>query len=160
MVFLFNFKAMKTKRYLLLVSIMSSFSFVNMNAQGLEKYQWEYRILLLKDTRPNTDALLEQLEKLDSNSGALVDRDLKIFILTNEILTINGKKSEISASKIIKEYRLKHFKGVVLIGKDSGLKMKEPFVVAPEKIFALIDGMPMRKAEMRMNRIKENGPKP
>ena len=40
------------------------------------------------------------------------------------------------------------FTGIVLIGKDGGVKMKKEFQVDPKTVFTLIDGMPMRRAEM------------
>jgi hypothetical protein len=44
------------------------------------------------------------------------------------------------------------FSGVVLIGKDGGVKLRNDYVVAPQKILDLIDGMPMRRAEIMKNR--------
>lgn len=41
---------------------------------------------------------------------------------------------------------------VVLIGKDGGEKLRRTAVVAPEELFALVDAMPMRRAEMRGRR--------
>ena len=42
-----------------------------------------------------------------------------------------------------------NFQGVLLIGKDGGIKLKKPFIVKPQTIFDLVDSMPMRRAEMR-----------
>ncbi len=42
-----------------------------------------------------------------------------------------------------------NFEGVLLIGKDGGLKARHPLLVQPQTLFVLVDGMPMRKAEMR-----------
>jgi hypothetical protein len=44
---------------------------------------------------------------------------------------------------------LKDFQGVVLIGKDGGVKFKERFMVAPATIFDIVDSMPMRQAEIK-----------
>ncbi len=38
---------------------------------------------------------------------------------------------------------------VVLIGKDGGEKLRRPTPLAPEELFAIVDAMPMRRAEMR-----------
>ena len=38
---------------------------------------------------------------------------------------------------------------VVLIGKDGGEKLRRPTPLAPDELFALVDAMPMRRAEMR-----------
>ena len=38
---------------------------------------------------------------------------------------------------------------VVLIGKDGGEKLRRPTPLAPDELFALVDVMPMRRAEIR-----------
>ncbi|MHB2210367.1 DUF4174 domain-containing protein [Methylobacterium sp. CM6257] len=40
----------------------------------------------------------------------------------------------------------------VLVGKDGGAKLDAEEPVAPQKLFATIDAMPMRRAEMRARR--------
>ncbi len=38
---------------------------------------------------------------------------------------------------------------VTLIGKDGGEKLRRTTPLAPEELFAVVDAMPMRRAEMR-----------
>ena len=38
---------------------------------------------------------------------------------------------------------------IVLIGLDGGIKLKQNTILTPEKLFAIIDGMPMRKRELK-----------
>jgi hypothetical protein len=38
---------------------------------------------------------------------------------------------------------------VVLIGKDGGEKLRRAIPLSPEELFAVVDAMPMRRAEMR-----------
>ena len=38
---------------------------------------------------------------------------------------------------------------VVLIGKDGGEKLRRTTPLSPEELFAIVDAMPMRRAEMR-----------
>ncbi|MDP5094209.1 MAG: DUF4174 domain-containing protein, partial [Polaribacter sp.] len=40
---------------------------------------------------------------------------------------------------------------VMLIGLDGGIKLAQSTVLSKEKLFAIIDGMPMRKREIRNN---------
>ncbi len=140
---------MKLRIPLLFLSLPILFAHSSMSAQGLESYQWKNRILLLKDVKSDTDALKKQLELLQSEATGLSERDIKIFVIIEKVLTRDGKVASLSASEIIKNYDVHEFQGILLIGKDGGVKMKKPFVVSSEKIFALIDGMPMRKVEMR-----------
>jgi hypothetical protein len=37
----------------------------------------------------------------------------------------------------------------VLIGKDGGEKLRRTTPLSPEELFAIVDAMPMRRAEMR-----------
>jgi hypothetical protein len=41
---------------------------------------------------------------------------------------------------------------VVLIGKDGGEKLRRRTPLAPEELFAIVDAMPMRQAEVRTRR--------
>lgn len=38
---------------------------------------------------------------------------------------------------------------VILIGKDGGEKLRRPTPLSPEELFAIVEAMPMRRAEMR-----------
>jgi len=119
-------------------------------AQDLNKYQWKNRILILKDVDLNSDALQNQLKKLQSNHEKLNDRELLLFLVTDTSVYNSQKDlTDLQPEAIIKKYDLNEFKGVVLIGKDGGIKLKEKFVVNPSTIFELIDGMPMRISEIK-----------
>jgi len=122
-----------------------------MNAQNLEDYKWKNRILVLVDEATDTDAIQSQLQALTAEEAALLDRDLRIFLVAkNNVSYQNGKLSDISAENLRQKLNIPlEFKGLLLIGKDGGVKMKKEFLVDPETIFSLIDGMPMRRAEMR-----------
>lgn len=123
----------------------------NTEAQSLDDYQWENRILLLVDSAPDTDALLAQLDILTDDKKALKERNLIIFRVTpNAVQASDGSQTQLQAEKIYADFNLDStFAGTVLIGKDGGSKLKKPFEVSAGTIFELIDGMPMRRAEMR-----------
>ena len=125
-------------------------------AQHLDDYRWGNRILLLIDKNSDTDAVIAQMENLGAENGALTERDLIIFIVTPDLVyTTEGAKTKINSEKLYKDCDLEiDFTGVVLLGKDGGVKMREPFEVAAETIFALIDGMPMRRSEIRNSKGK------
>lgn len=121
------------------------------NAQSLNDYQWKNRILILVDATPETDALESQLDELTSDKKALEERDLIIFRVTPDaVYDSDGSPSQLKSKKIYDEFNLdSDFAGTVLVGKDGGSKQEELFEVSARKIFDLIDGMPMRRAEMR-----------
>lgn len=130
--------------FTLLIHPLSSFG------QDLDTYQWKNRVLLLKDTDLNSDWLSAQLKRLQLNQKELDDRDLLLFLLNdNSVYDANQSLTELQSVVIIKKYNLSDFKGLVLIGKDGGIKLKEKFIVNPSTIFELIDEMPMRISELK-----------
>ncbi len=116
-----------------------------LNAQELGNFRWQYRILLLMDPNDSPDCE-EQLNSLRSYTAAMQERDILLFVFDGKaLLDQNGKKSPIG----INEIPSPSFEGVILIGKDGGVKLKKKFPVNPEFIFERVDAMPMRKAEVR-----------
>ena len=140
---------MQSAHFILCIMALSNTNITN--AQNLGDYQWKNRILLLIDKSFDTDALTSQFAVLTTDKKALTERDLLIFKVTpNSVATSEGTDIKFDPKKIYRDYDLKaDFAGVVLLGKDGGVKLEEPFEIAAQKIFSLIDGMPMRKREMR-----------
>ncbi|WP_210423751.1 DUF4174 domain-containing protein [Croceivirga thetidis] len=108
-------------------------------SQSLADYQWKNRILVLVAKTENS-SLLAQRKSFSTLKKELVERDLVLLELSSD-------KKELKERFDISE----RFEGVLLIGKDGGLKLKKQFFVDPKDVFALIDSMPMRRAEMRKN---------
>ncbi len=123
----------------------------NSTAQSLDDYQWKNRIVLLVDASSDTDALQSQLAELTSDKKALKERNLIIFRVTPDAVYVSdGSPSKLKAEKIYYDCDLdSNFKGTLLLGKDGGVKLKKPFEVSAQAVFDLIDGMPMRRREMR-----------
>ena len=101
--------------------------------QDLSEYRWKNRLIILvaRKTNPEQLKLLKETEKQLRERDILVlektpnNKDLKPLGITN------------------------NFEGILLIGKDGGIKLQRPFVVEPQVIFDLVDSMPMRKSEIR-----------
>jgi hypothetical protein len=122
----------------------------NAFAQDLDTYQWKNRIILLKEPNLESDWLKAQVKRLQSDIGALNERQLVILIISNGVVyDIEQNVTDLNAEKIQSQYGLSDFQGLALIGKDGGVKMKEPFIVNPKTIFELIDSMPMRQSETK-----------
>ncbi|WP_149304763.1 DUF4174 domain-containing protein [Pareuzebyella sediminis] len=120
-------------------------------AQTWDDYQWKNRILILRDHSLEAKKLNGQLKVLQSNEKALKERDLLLFLIVNDgVYKPDGTKSPLSLEDSQSRWNYQtDFTGLLLIGKDGGVKLKRDFIVKPAEIFELIDGMPMRKAEMR-----------
>ena len=120
-------------------------------SQDLREHQWKNRLVLLFDETTSSKAIQKELELFIDNAQALRERDLLLFQITpNQVYDIDTKVTQLKASEVYRRFNIAaEFKGVVLIGKDGGSKLQQPYHVKPQTIFTLIDGMPMRKREMR-----------
>ena len=124
-------------------------SLVPLQAQSLSSLKWKNRILVLMDPDGETIARDKQLLAFRELDTALTERDLLIFCYNGKALL----SRDLEAS----QYRLpeqidRNFQGVILLGKDGGVKLKAAYPVEPQFIFTLIDGMPMRRAEIRKSK--------
>jgi hypothetical protein len=116
-----------------------------LQAQELGDLRWQYHILLLMDPNGNPRCE-EQLNSLRAHTTAMQERDLLLFVFNGKaLLDQHGEKSPLG----VKEIPSPIFEGVILIGKDGGVKLKKPFPVSPEDIFERIDTMVVRKGEKR-----------
>ncbi|WP_276165740.1 DUF4174 domain-containing protein [Zobellia alginiliquefaciens] len=122
-----------------------------MVGQGLEDYKWKNRLLIFVTQNSDNQALKTNLNAFTEEQQDLSERDLLLFILNPEsINNPNGNDLDLNAEVTYNQLNLtSDFDGVLLIGKDGGIKAKEAYPVTPETIFTKIDGMPMRQAEKR-----------
>lgn len=135
------------------LSLFLLFSFSNMTATGaadpLDSHRWKHRLILsFVSTRDAAKAVEVSLHKM--RSGVL-DRDLVVMDVSasNRIggaLRFSNEESEALRRRLSIPSQGNHF---VLIGKDGGVKARQRGDLSLEKFFALIDTMPMRRAEMR-----------
>ena len=118
----------------------------------LQELRWSNRVLLIfADSMTDANAQSMQTSAGASADG-LVDRDLVLgWVLSQE-------QSRLGERALSKDYaaRLRARVGscadafcVVLLGKDGGIKARYRNVPDMEEVFSLIDGMPMRRREMR-----------
>jgi len=133
-------------RIFFLILITMGIGAMNSQAQSLGTLKWKKRIIILMDAAEDTQVRNAQLAEFKAVESELQERDLLIFCYDGRHL--------LDADLNPTSYKLtsmndRSFQGVILIGKDGGIKLKESYPVAPERIFSLIDGMPMRRAELK-----------
>ena len=121
--------------FLLLISLL----FLDQQSPFAE-YRWENRIIVIDEQLEDS---AQQLKAFLMQDEALQDRDLLIFLKSgSELICKSADKPTVVDTR-------NRFSGVVLIGKDGGIKLQRDRVVATQVIFDLIDAMPMRQSEMR-----------
>lgn len=128
------------------------FSYSSSSAQSLQQHQWEDRIILIFADSEDNEFYQEQLQHLQANEAELKDRDLVVYrILDQKAFQPGGKPMKRGWADALRSSYQGEEKSFlfVLIGKDGGVKLRSNREVEVKKLFALIDGMPMRRAEMR-----------
>ena len=106
-------------------------------AQNIREYQWKNRLIVLVSNTSNSSELNQQRQFFKQKQSHLEERDMLL-------LNRQSKSPDLAGFSLAT-----NFEGVLLIGKDGGIKLKKPFIVKPQTIFDLVDSMPMRRAEMR-----------
>ena len=90
----------------------------------LTAHRWKHRVLIVDTPSPEAEAYRRQRASLDADAAGLKERDL--IVITQAAPTFR----------------------VRLVGKGGGVKLDQATPVELPALFALIDAMPMRQAEM------------
>lgn len=90
----------------------------------LVSHQWRHRVLVIDTPSRQAEPYLRQSAALESASAGLRERDLHVVIQEGRAFRVR------------------------LVGKDGGVKLDRGEPVDAPALFALIDAMPMRRAEM------------
>lgn len=102
------------------------------------------RILVVAAPSAQDPALAAQREALASARSGLKDRDLVVI----EAVGASGEAASLRRQLAVPEQAFR----AVLIGKDGGVKLTSGEPLPPQRLFATIDAMPMRRDEMRTHR--------
>jgi hypothetical protein len=110
----------------------------------LDTYRGRARVLVLAAPDAGDPALKAQRAALGSARAAVAERDLVV-------LEAVGAGPEARALRARLGLPADAFRAV-LVGKDGGAKLTAAAPIPPQTLFATIDAMPMRRAEMRGRR--------
>jgi len=116
--------------------------------ENLDGFLWQNRLIVVFT---DSSRMAEFETQFAAEDYAIVDRHILWFIVVDNRVTTNymGRLSSWLASNLRDRYsRLSTSLEVVLIGKDGGVKSRQPFLDS-SAIYWQIDQMPMRRAEMR-----------
>lgn len=118
----------------------------------LDKHTWEDRLILLFAKAETQKDYQQQLHLLQDQSTELSDRDLLLYSIFLE-KGIRPDQTPLTSKwhqQIQERYNPNQQDFLfLLIGKDGGVKLKSAEAVPPVQLYTLIDGMPMRRVEMR-----------
>ena len=129
-------------------------------AQGLSGIRWEYRPLLLFTPTKTDENLSRQTPLLADAIRGVEDRRLAVYVVERDrVFTLYGAPAPgIDHDTLRDRFSVPDAQfRVVLIGLDGGAKLTSDEVVPIEKLFGLIDGMPMRQREIRQRAQQQRG---
>ncbi|WP_298766137.1 DUF4174 domain-containing protein [uncultured Polaribacter sp.] len=128
--------------------ILSFFSIITLG-QNIKKHQWKNRVLLVISNDQNNGQLKKQFLLLEEHPKELIERKLVVYCFLKNKYQYNFKGDWKPSTKFKNEKGA--FK-VLLVGLDGGVKLQQDSVLSTEKLFTIIDGMPMRKRELQKNK--------
>jgi hypothetical protein len=127
--------------------IFSKFS--ALNAQNLSQHLWKNRVIFILSE--DNAAFERQMLAFKANEKGMNQRSLIVYHLKPEEYQQVMPKSDIQKSaNLFKKYKQVNTPfEVILIGLDGGIKLRQTDFLSCEKLFATIDSMPMRSAEIK-----------
>lgn len=119
-------------------------------ADPLNAYAWTARPLLIFAPAAADPQRLAQRRALLTEADAMSDREMRLIEVLGDTAYADGVIAPFSAAELRRAYAAPaEAFAVLLIGKDSGVKLRAAAPTPASEIFALIDRMPMRRREMR-----------
>lgn len=142
---------MLKKNLLLLVAFLFTF---NAYCQDLKEHQWKNRLVLIITKDLTSNIFKRQNETLASKTEELKQRKILIYKIIPENYQFEySNKNIIQNDKVFRKYnKADNMFKLILIGLDGGIKLEQTEFLSTEKLFAVIDGMPMRRSEIRNNK--------
>ena len=143
-------------KYFLIIISLSFIIFINCSEDDvildLKSFEWKNRILVIGG---NDSKYQNQFDILEVNKNEYIDRDMVVILINKDGSKIsqdglkNFKNLDYeSTSSIRKRFNFEDF-SLILIGKDGEVKYRINEPVKINKIFELIDKMPMRMQEIK-----------
>ena len=126
-------------------------------AEDLSKHKWENRLVLIISQDEFQSNYQNQLNEFIKDSNGIIDRKILIYhILPKKYKTGLLDKSDWKYSeKFFKKYSKNDNQfEIILVGLDGGIKLRQEEIITTDKLFAVIDSMPMRVQEIK--NIKNN----
>ena len=120
-------------------------------ATELSDYRWESRPLLVFAPTANDPRLVETLNRVEATRCDFTGRDMVLGVVVpvgNS--TLDGQAIDADeARRLANQFAIGDDAfSVVLVGKDGGEKLRVNDVPDLQRIYAVVDGMPMRGREM------------
>ena len=137
---------MKNLLFIFLIIMFSKFS--ALHAQNLSQHLWKNRIILILSE--DTAAFQQQMLAFKNEKG-MNERSLIVYHLkSDEYEQVMPKNDVRKTTNLFEKYKQVNVPfEVILIGLDGSIKLRQKDFLSCEKLFATIDSMLMRSAEIK-----------
>jgi hypothetical protein len=127
--------------------IFSKFS--ALHAQNLSQYLWKNRVILILSE--DNAAFQRQMLAFKANEKGMYERSLIVYHLKSDEYEQVMPKGDVQRSMNLfkKNNQANVSFELILIGLDGGIKLRQKEFLSCEKLFAIIDSMPMRSADIK-----------
>jgi hypothetical protein len=120
-------------------------------SQNIKKDLGKHRILIISTNDKNNADFINQIELLKNKSTEFEERKLKVFQALPNFFKSDSDENWSQSPDLYQKFNTEKaaFK-IVLIGLDRGIKVSQTAILSVEKLFTIIDGMPMRQRELKL----------
>lgn len=119
---------------------------------ALSDLRWKKRVLVISAPDETNEDLARQLVEIENSAGEFSDRDMTLItMLSDGLSTVDQERiDDDDAAELRERLRMDESAFALrLVGKDGSVKLSSDTPTPMAEIYALIDGMPMRRQEMR-----------
>jgi hypothetical protein len=127
--------------------IFSKFS--ALHAQNLSQHLWKNRVILILSE--DNSAFERQMLAFKANEKGIYERSLIVYHLKSDEYEQVMPKGDVQRSMNLfkKNNQANVSFELILIGLDGGIKLRQKEFLSCKKLFAIIDSMPMRSADIK-----------
>lgn len=131
--------------------LLLSSLFTPLHAYDLSVHEWRDRLLILVADDPDDATLNAQLRDVTRQRDGIVDRRLRVFRLFADSGWVDDRPlTREDVDRLRRDLRIvRGQRQLILIGLDGGIKRRAELSTDLTDVFAQIDGMPMRRQELR-----------
>lgn len=122
------------------------------SAANLNQYKWKNRVILIFVDSKESDQYQKQLKEFSGQDEGFQDRDLITLHLFADGSSFSDDQSiPVRDEKMLRaKFNIEPSNfTIILLGKDGTEKLRQEDVLSTDKLYNIIDAMPMRQREMR-----------
>ena len=122
-----------------------------LQADVLESYQWQHRLVVVAAQSTRAPALELQKEQAAKDHAGWAERKLRLLEIVGGVVKESDAIVASEGDRILDRLSLDQDSfSVVLVGLDGTVKLRQSSPISNRQLFSLIDAMPMRREELRM----------